>query len=141
MRGEGRRPFVATRISRIEATFVNVANDGEVVTVGFADHQYETQEYVLLTRLLDPSESDRESGEDDVHISVNDQIRSTYGGIERITLSGSQVLLELSIATADEIQVEPLLILNFKKAAVDLGGLWQGLELLCNGYVELRRDT
>ncbi|MBN1513539.1 MAG: hypothetical protein JXB13_16095 [Phycisphaerae bacterium] len=132
---------MATRISRIEATFVNVANDGEVVTVGFADHQYETQEYVLLTRLLDPSESDRESGEDDVHISVNDQIRSTYGGIERITLSGSQVLLELSIATADEIQVEPLLILNFKKAAVDLGGLWQGLELLCNGYVELRRDT
>ncbi|HEX8954919.1 MAG TPA: Imm10 family immunity protein [Burkholderiaceae bacterium] len=82
----------------LEARHVHIEDDGEILTMGFSDDQFAPRKYVLLQKALKPDEQERKLGLDKIHIEVQDQGRSGYGGVSSIRYSPSRLLIELSEA-------------------------------------------
>ncbi|HUT11542.1 MAG TPA: Imm10 family immunity protein [Thermoguttaceae bacterium] len=125
-----------TQYAELGAGFVYTQNDGEIAMVGFADQQYDTKAYVLLQRTLRPSGDDVRRGWDDVHVTVNDQTRSAYGGVKRITLRNKQVLIKVSPTTANHLGTGETISVNMENAQVDIGKLAEMLKLVCRNHAE-----
>jgi hypothetical protein len=128
-----------TEQTELGAGFVYTQNDGEVAMVGFADQQYDTQEYVLLQRMLRPSGDDVRRGRHDVHINVNDETRSAYGGVKRIALLNKQVLIEVSPTTANYLGTGETISVNLENAKVDVGELAEMLKLVCGNHAQFNQ--
>jgi hypothetical protein len=123
-----------TEQAELGAGFVYTQNDGEVAMVGFADQQYDTKAYVLLQRTLRPSGDDVRRGWDDVHVTVNDQTRSAYCGVKRISLLNKQVLIEVNSTTANHLGTGETISVNMENAQVDVGELAETLKLVCGNH-------
>jgi hypothetical protein len=119
------------------ANYVFSQNDGTVVMVGFADQQHQTKDCVLLQRTLNPSKSDKARKWDDVHIMVNDESCSAYGGINELELWPDHVLIKLTSETAKQVQAGVSLRINLMARAANLAELRDMLKVLCGGYVKL----
>jgi hypothetical protein len=124
----------------INAGFVYTQDDGEVVMVGFADEEYNTKEYVLLQRILNPSQEDKQHREDEVHIEVNDQRHSGYGGVRAIRLTRDSVTILLEPSIAEELRVESEIQVAISGTDLDLEALMRSLKFLCKDYVQLIDD-
>ena len=74
---------------------VTFQNADGVVMVGFADDEFNTNEYVLLQRTLQPDEQDRSLGLDGVHLQVDSPDQSGYDCIKRIRVTRSEIQIEL----------------------------------------------
>ena len=132
---------MATGQTQLAAGFAYTQNDGEVAMVGFADHQYDTKAYVLLQRTLRPSSDDICRGWDDVHIMVDDETRSAYGGVKQITLHDEkQVLIEVSPATANHLGTGETISVNIANAQMDGGELAGMLKLVCGEHVQFNQQ-
>ncbi len=81
--------------------FVTVQNEYGVALLGFADEQFNTTQYLLLQRTLEPDDQDRALGQDRVHIELND--RSAYGDVEEARLENGRLVLRLDPLTASQI--------------------------------------
>src|SRR6266849_9598422 len=77
-----------------------------ILTIGFADDLNQPSEYLLLQRSFMPSDQDKRLGHDRVHIELNDQYYSTYGGVKRVRLAGGQLFLSLDEKTAKALNSE-----------------------------------
>ncbi len=123
--------------TEMAASFAYTENGGGVAMVGFADHQYDTKEYVILQRTLRPTSDDIRRGWDNVHIMVNDESRSAYGGVKQITLHDiTHVLIEVESATANYLRIGATIDINIANALVDRGQLAEILKLVCGEYVQ-----
>ncbi len=122
--------------TEISAGFVHTQNDGDVVTVGFADQQHDTNSYVLLQRTLRPSDDDVRRGWDHIHVTVNDEGRSAYGGVQRIKLLDQCVLIDVSPETATHLRTGQTIRVNMANPPVDADGLVKALKLVCGGNVQ-----
>jgi hypothetical protein len=127
---------MANGTTELNAGYVYTQNDGEVAIVGFADQQHETKAYVLLQRTLHPSSDDIRRGWDDVHITVDDQARSAYGGVKRITLLEKRVLIEVGPITAKHLGTAETISVNMADAKTDAGALAKMLRLVCENHVQ-----
>ena len=125
----------------LHAGFVHIQDEGEIAMVGFADNEHDAKEYVLLQRTLCPSGNDIDRGWDNVHIMVNDESRSAYGGILQITLSNKQVIIEVTLTTAAHLQTAETIHVNMDCAQADVGELTKMLKLLCGDYVQFIEDA
>ncbi|MEZ6100235.1 MAG: Imm10 family immunity protein [Pirellulaceae bacterium] len=81
-----------------------------VVMVGFADDEFNTNQYVLLQRTLQPDEHDRSLGWDIVHLQVDSPDQSGYDSIKniRVTLSGIRIELTseaLSVFNCSDVDI------------------------------------
>lgn len=76
--------------------------DGECHLVGFADHEFDTQRYLMLQRALEHDEQDIELGMDTFHVEWCSQENSGYGGIARFLLKpdGAEVTLDAETSEA-----------------------------------------
>ncbi len=72
--------------------------DNMCLLVGFADHQLDTQQYLMLQRAFedDVDEQDVELGHDTYYLEWRDQSCSLYGGIERCVLHRDRFACTLS---------------------------------------------
>ena len=86
-----------------EASCITVDHDEDRLVVGLADDASAPERYLLLQLALDPDEQDRELGLDDVHLEVDDQSRSVYGGIASCTLTRDRLELRLDERAAGEV--------------------------------------
>jgi len=127
---------MATEQTEVSAGFVYTQNDGEVAIVGFADQQYDTRAYVLLQRTLRPSSDDIRRGWDNIHITVNDETASAYGGVKRITLIDRQALIEVSSTTAHHLGTGETISVNMANAQVDFRELADMLRLVCGSHTQ-----
>lgn len=91
---------------KIRAKFVYHQIDDDVVMVGFADDQYETEKYVLLQRYLTPDQSDIDCGYHHVHVTINDQNNSAYGAIQSMICTKTNVTIIIKKETASELQID-----------------------------------
>ena len=97
--------------TRFDAAYIYSSDDGEIVMVGFADRQYDTQRYVLLQRAKNVSDEERALGQEQVHVTVDDQGRSMYGGIRAVLFDGNAVTIQLEegcgrqLGTDEEIMI------------------------------------
>lgn len=90
----------------VSAHFVFSRRDNDMVIVGFADNEFETKEYVLLQKSLTYDENDIKLGFHEVSITINDQIKSAYGGIKQIIVQPQKVRIHLKSDTAEKLRTD-----------------------------------
>lgn len=93
--------------TNLQYHFVASDEDNDVLTVGLADSQFDTKEYLWFQRYLDPDE------DDGVYIERNGQEYGTYGGIEKLVLFRDKIELSLSATTAKILDTEQVIEINF----------------------------
>ncbi|MFJ7646132.1 Imm10 family immunity protein [Lysinibacillus sp. NPDC097279] len=103
-----------------QASFVYVGIEDETLLIGFADDEFETKEYVLFQKSL--------SVEDipilnKVHITINSENRSAYGGILRIILSRKLVSIFLSKETASLLGVSDIVDIKYNIDEIEFNNL------------------
>lgn len=85
---------------------VELENDGFALTLAFADEQMGEGGYVMLQKGLKSDEQDKKFGFDKVHIEVETQKKSGYGGISRMLLSGPTLRIELNEKGKQFLQIQ-----------------------------------
>jgi len=93
--------------TRLQYHFVASDEDNDVLTVGLADSQFDTKEYLWFQRYLDPDE------DDGVYIERDGQQYGTCGGIEKLVLSRDKIELYLSETTAEILDTEQEVEISF----------------------------
>jgi len=88
---------------KFHATRITCQVEDGVAMLGFADDDFNTTQYLLLQRTLEPDQQDRGLGMDKVHIELNSQIRSAYGNVEEAQLRTRGVVFRLDPATAAKV--------------------------------------
>lgn len=86
----------------LKASFVYFGVEDETILIGFADNEFETKEYVLFQKPLCMEDIPILNK---VHITLNSQDRSEYGGIVKIIISRKLMSIFLSKETARSLGV------------------------------------
>lgn len=115
------------------ATCVVVVDDETGWTVGFADREIETRQYLQIQRAHVLDEQDRALGLGTYYIEADDQSRSCYGGIGKIDLSHNSVRLELNDKSAQSLGLDKTVLITFDADQQTLERLRQGLEAVFSG--------
>ena len=97
----------------LNAEYIYSSDDDGVLLVGFADRQLEPTHYVLLQRQKRASANDVALGQDRVHITVDDQGRSMYGGIRAVDLQSKTLKIELEREAARQLGTEQEILVRF----------------------------
>ncbi len=127
--------------AELSAGYAYTQVDGEVAMVGFADHQHDTKAYVLLQRTLRPSADDVRRGWDCLHVTVDDERRSAYGGVQQIVLRGDRVLIDVSPATAKHLGTGETIVVNIADAQVNADELATMLKLVSGDRVQFSQSS
>jgi hypothetical protein len=106
----------------LHANFLYAQIDPEldVIMVGFADDEYDTQEYVLLQRTLNPTDEDIEAGFDKIHITYNDEGRALYGGINKLRFTRNCIEITLVKEATEILNSQPVIEITFEQDKVDI---------------------
>jgi hypothetical protein len=70
----------------LQYNFAASSEENGVLTVGFADAQFDTREYLLFQRIVDWEEFGSDD-DDEVYVERDGQQYGTYGGIKKFVLS------------------------------------------------------
>jgi hypothetical protein len=87
------------------AGFAFADDDGETMTSGLADKQFETSRHLTFQKAHKTSEQDKCLGLDGVYLEVNDQLHSCYGGVENIHLFENRLDISLTEKAATAMQL------------------------------------
>ncbi|WP_249897581.1 Imm10 family immunity protein [Paenibacillus sp. PK3_47] len=106
----------------LNAGFLYAGADEEtdVLLIGFADDEFDPQEYILLQKTLDPGEEDAESGFDKIHISYNNEAQSMYGGILKLYFSASVTEITLTEEAAGQLNCTRKIVIKYDQEDADL---------------------
>lgn len=88
------------------AKHIFAEDNGHTVTVGFSDDEFEPSQSVILQLAHQFDDQDEQMGMDKVFIQLEDQLRSTYGGIRSITIRGNFLVFELEENAKINLQVD-----------------------------------
>lgn len=115
--------------SVLEAGYVYAEDDDEVLMVGFADRQVDTEHYLLLegSKEIDPGDED---GMEGVYLEIDDQIRSIYGGIRSIELEEDVLTLHLEPHAAKQLRTGPTFVVRFEASPAERADMVKGLTAL-----------
>ena len=89
-----------------DATHIFVQDDGHMVMIGFADDEFEPTRFVILQKAHKYDDQDKKMGMDKIHIQVEDESRSKYGGINAVTVSEDLIRVSLSDETKSALSVD-----------------------------------
>jgi hypothetical protein len=115
---------------KFKAGYLCAQTEHDVIMVGFADREFETEEYVLLQGSLTYDDQDRKLGLDKVHITYKDQLYSAYGGIQGVVLQKGNVKISVSPDTARALGAEEEIEIEFSAQDPKLPEIKLHLELL-----------
>lgn len=79
-----------------EAIHVFTQDDGCMVMIGFADSEIEPNKSLILQKSHEHDSQDKQLGMDKIHIQIEDESRSKYGGINSVNVSEGVVRFSLS---------------------------------------------
>ncbi len=95
-----------------------IDRDTDVIMVGFADDEFDTQKYLLLQKSLLPcSDEDIELGFDKVHVTFCNELQSAYCDIERVILENGYFMITVTNESAIELGTENEIVVNFPKGS------------------------
>jgi hypothetical protein len=109
------------------AGFVSVDEFGGALVVGFADRQFDTSEYLMLQRMLDPND------DDGVYLEHNDQGYGTNGKVLSCRLSQNRIEIEVDDVTAQRLRTEPAFAIEFSCDEASWRQLQTGVEQIFSG--------
>jgi hypothetical protein len=90
---------------KFTSNFAYANIEENVITVGFADNEFETKEYILLQKNISPDKQEIELGHDKIYIEYKDQLYSNYGGIEEIVLNNKNIKIRIDDKTSNILKV------------------------------------
>jgi hypothetical protein len=73
------------------ASCLSIENTDVCLQVGFADREFDTEDYLMLQRAHKFDEQDERLGTADIYVERNDQANSMYGGVKRFELLPGRV--------------------------------------------------
>ncbi|OMF92030.1 Imm10 family immunity protein [Paenibacillus sp. FSL R7-0273] len=101
--------------------YAQADDENDVLMIGFADDQYEPEEYILLQQTMHPDEQDLELGFDKIHITYNDESQSQYGGIEKVLLKPGSIEISLDEEAVEALDCESAVVrINFDPEMLNL---------------------
>jgi hypothetical protein len=115
---------------RFKASCVTWQHEPDAATLGFADDEIDTKEYLLLERTLKPDKQERELGMDRLYIELNSQKRSAYGSVEEVRFERSSLVFRLDMATASKVSNGEAIEVEVDNSQVDLKQLAKHLRFL-----------
>ena len=101
-------------LTTFAAGYVHSSDDGETVTVGFADRRNDPQRFFLLQRDKKATRQEKSLRLDQVHLTVDDEHRSCYGGIRLVELGPRSVRIELSRESARQVGTDEEVVIRFQ---------------------------
>jgi hypothetical protein len=117
-------------ITKFDAAYIFTQSDNDMAMVGFADKQFETEKYLLLQRSISDLHQNKEIGLNEVHITYNEQSRSTYGGIQKCILYKSGVEIHLDSNTAAKLDTAKKIEIGFIANSAEIDAIQTCLQLL-----------
>jgi Immunity protein 10 len=111
----------------LHAGFVSVDEMEGAVVVGFADRQFDTSDYFMLQRGLDPAD------DDGVYLEHTDQACGTYGSVASCSLSSGRIEITVDEVTAEHLGTEPAFAVEFSCDDATLRKIRTGLEKVFSG--------
>ncbi len=90
----------------IQATHIFSQDDGHLAIIGFSDDEFEPSKFIILQKTHEYDEQDKQLGMDKVHIQIEDESRSKYGGIKAISLSKGIINITLDDETKSILKVD-----------------------------------
>lgn len=81
---------------RFSANHISVEDDGYAKIIAFADDEFFPSKSIILQKANAHDENERAMGMDKIHIQIEDQSRSRYGGINAIRMRGQRLEISLS---------------------------------------------
>lgn len=101
--------------------YAQADDENDVLMIGFADDQFEPQEYILLQKTMHPDEQDLALGFDKIHITYNDESQSQYGGIEKVLLKAGSIEIYLDEEAVEALDCEASAVrVNFDPGTLKL---------------------
>ncbi|AJQ94839.1 Imm10 family immunity protein [Gynuella sunshinyii] len=89
-----------------DATHIFTQDDGYMVMIGFADDEFEPTKFVILQKAHEYDDQDKQMGMDKIHIQIEDESRSKYGGIDSIQVSEGSIKVSLSDDTKSALSID-----------------------------------
>lgn len=89
-----------------DATHIFAQDDGYMVMIGFANDELEPTKFVILQKAHEYDDQDKKMGMDKIHIQVEDESRSKYGGIEAVDISEGMIRVLLSDDTKSALSID-----------------------------------
>ena len=120
------------------AKFAYTGESDGVLMAGLADDQYETVDYLLFQKAIDPSAQDVELGHDQVHLTLNGGASSCYGGVESIRLVSSELKVRVDSSAAEVLGTEQDFVVSFDCRLEGLDELSLMLEKMFESFVDER---
>ncbi|SRR6266496_347957 len=111
----------------LQAGFASVDEIDGALIVGFADRPYETSEYFMFERSLDPSD------DDGVYLEHTDQAYGIYGTVTSCVLSSGRIEVTVDDRTAEHLETETTFAIDFSCDHESLLRVQSGLERILSG--------
>lgn len=81
------------------ATFFNTSSEDEVLTVGFADDEYDPRHFLLLQAAAEYDEQDQALGLDTYDVQIGEPDLAGYGGIDTVLIAPDKLVFRFSEKT------------------------------------------
>ncbi|HEX9062597.1 MAG TPA: Imm10 family immunity protein [Clostridia bacterium] len=120
--------------TQLVSNFVFASIEDDIIMVGFADDEYNTEKHLLLQKSLEFDEQDKELGQDKVHITYIDELYSSYGGIIKLMLKNATAEIHLDKETAKKLRTEEQIEIKLPKSDYDRDKLIYHLKLMFKEY-------
>jgi hypothetical protein len=101
--------------------------------IGFADDPTNPSQYLLLQRSLEPTDQDRDLGQDTYYLEWCSQEQSVYGGIDDFSLSDSNARIRFAPQATNALGGLSELVISFSLSQNELEALDQGLQVVFSG--------
>lgn len=91
---------------QFNAHHIAVDTDGSTVVISFADNEFSPSRFVLIQKSQKVDARDRDMGFDKVHIQIEDQSRSGYGGIVEVSAGHDRLTVFLDQAARAAFKID-----------------------------------
>ena len=88
------------------ANHIFADDDGQAVTIGFANDAHDPSRSVILQLAHQFDEKDKNTGMDQLFVQIEDQGRSIYGGISSIEVRDNVLVLQLEKSAMVSLQID-----------------------------------
>lgn len=116
---------------QFDAHHIAVDTDGPTVVIGFADNEFSPSRLVLIQKSLRVDERERAMGFDRIHIQIEDQSRSGYGGIVEISAGHDRLTVFLDRAARAALKIDGDIEISVDPHHPMLGNAVLELKKLC----------
>jgi hypothetical protein len=116
------------------AGFAYSENNGEVELAGLADDQFDTLDYILFQKDLNPSDEDVAMGHDQVHVTLGNGGGSVYGGVERIEVFEDRIAFVFDEPSSKKLDIVGEVVVYLNEGLENVHDFIQALQAMSDKF-------